>query len=305
MRQAILATVMVVVCAPAFAWEDAPLIGPFDKAEYPRALIDRPLTLPAGMVEGDVGFAFASRRFDEPFLRSTSLEVAGYDEWTADITLRAGLTDRVQLEVGTAFSLDYEQRGAGNFQGTRPFDLRPSLTSWNRVVPVRLSFLALDTETVDTAVAVTVPFVGYSERRLSFGRGGSVRLRNSDGRVVPAVGLEAPTRWRLTDWLWLRAGENLFAVTTGAGVAQFTFNLGLGVQPHEIFAVTLDTRVASIAFDGSGDEGSETLADRGVIDLEGTLSPCRWFDLVGSLGMPDVGGGFDNYVTRVGVRVRF
>jgi hypothetical protein len=76
------------------------------------------------------------------------------------------------------------------------------------------------------------------------------------------------------------------------------------VQPHPSFAVTLDSSIASIAFDGSGEVASRTVTDFGTIDLEGTFSPCRYFDLVGSLGLPDVGRGFDDYLTRVAVRVR-
>jgi hypothetical protein len=86
--------------------------------------------------------------------------------------------------------------------------------------------------------------------------------------------------------------------------ATFAFDLGIGVQPHRIFAVTLDSRIADIAFDGDGEESSQTLADVGIVDLEGTLAPLPGFDLVGSLGLPNVGRGFNEWVTRVGIRVR-
>ena len=43
----------------------------------------------------------------------------------------------------------------------------------------------------------------------------------------------------------------------------------------------------------------------GPIDLEGTFAPCRWFDFVGTMALPDVGRGFDNWATRMAVRVRF
>ena len=276
------------------------MIGPFEKDAYPQALIDRPLTLPAGMIEGEIGGAFASRRLEEPVLGVSSI-----DEWTADVGVRLGVTDRVQIEVGTAFSLDYVQRGDDGFQGVRGFDLRPSLTSWKRVVPLRLSVLALDTEVLDTAVTLTLPFVAHASRIIRFGRGGTVeRSTNGDGRVLPVVELAAPTRWRLTDWLWLRAGENLFAVTTGDGVARFAFDFGIGVRPHRIFAVTLDSRIASIAFDGDGNDASQTVCDVGTIDLEGVLAPLPGFDLVGTLVLPDVGRGFDDWITRLAVRAR-
>jgi hypothetical protein len=153
-------------------------------------------------------------------------------------------------------------------------------------------------------VTLTLPFTAEARTRTYFGRGGAVVIRDPNHRVLPAVQLAAPTRWRLNDWFWFRAGEDLFTVTTGTGVASFAFDLGVGVQPDPMFAVTLDSRIATIAFDGSGHEASTTLADVGTIDLEGTFTPCRWFDFVGSLDMLDVGGGFDNYVTRVAVRVR-
>jgi hypothetical protein len=123
------------------------------KDEYPQAVIDRPLTLPAGMVEGELGATYSSIRFDVP--ENASLH--GINEWTTDVTLRVGVTDRIQAEVGTAFSLDYQQTGDHGFQGVYD-DIRPSFTSWKHVVPVRLSFLALDTEALDTAVALTLPF---------------------------------------------------------------------------------------------------------------------------------------------------
>ena len=278
----------------------ARLVGPFAKEDYPQALIDRPLTLPAGMVEGELGASFVSQRFDPPIIR-----VTGADEWLLDVALRVGVTDRIQVEVGTAFSLDYREKARVFFPPDVPeFDLRPSKASWQRVVPLRLSGLVLDTETLDTAVTLTLPFTAHAERTLDFGRGGVYRFRNGDGRVLPAVDLAAPTRWRLTDWAWLRAGENLFRVTTGDVTASFAFDLGIGVQPHRIFAVTLDSRIAEVAFDGDGEEFSQTLADRGTIDLEGTLAPLPGFDLVGSLGLPDVGRGFDDWVTRVAIRVR-
>lgn len=276
------------------------LVGPFPKDEYPQAVIDRPLTLPAGMVEGELGATFSSVRFPEldPFI------VNGIDEWTTDVTLRVGVTDRIQLETGTAFSIDYEQRGDRGFQGIDN-DLRPSLASWKHVVPVRLSVLALDTEALDTAVSLTVPFTAHVSRTLFFRKRAPVKIENTRGHVIPEVDLEAPTRWRLTDWLWLRAGENLFAVSTDDVFAAFAFEFGVGVQPHPMFAMTLDTRIAAVAFNGSGDSASETLADRGTIDLEGTFAPCRWFDLVGELALPDVGVGFDDWATRMAVRVRF
>jgi hypothetical protein len=171
-------------------------------------------------------------------------------------------------------------------------------------VPLRLAGLVLDTETLDTALTLTLPFTAHAERTLNFGRGGTPRFRNGDGRVLPAVELALPTRWRLGDYVWLRGGENLFGVTTGDVVATFAFDLGVGVQPHPIFAVTLDTRIAEIGFDGDGEEFSQTLADRGSIDLEGTLALLAGLDLVGSLGLPDVGRGFDDWVTRVAIRVR-
>lgn len=183
-------------------------------------------------------------------------------------------------------------------------DLRPSLASWQHVVPTRLSFLALDTETLDTAVRLTIPFTTHASRTLNFGRGGSVDLSNGTGRVVPLVALDAPTRWRLTDWLWLRAGQDLFAVGTADGTAEFQFDFGVGVQPHPSFAVTLDSSIAAVLFNGSGQSASRTIVDDGNLALEGTWSPCRWFDLVGGPEMPDVGRGFDDYATRVAIRVR-
>lgn len=296
--------IMVVLCATALlaagvrADDGAGLVGPFAKDEYPQALIDRPLTLPAGMVEGELGATFSSVRFAAP-----EFNVTGIDQWIGDVTVRAGITDRIQLDVGTSFSLDYVEHGPV-FQGTNQVDLRPSLASWQHVVPTRLSFLALDTETLDTAVRLTIPFTAHASRTLDFGRGGSVDLSNGTGRVVPLVALDAPTRWRLTDWLWLRAGQDLFAVSTADGFAQFQFDFGVGVQPHPSLAVTLDSSIAAIVFDGSGESFSRTLRDNGNLALEGTWSPCRWFDLVGALAIPDVGRGFDDYLTRVAVRVR-
>jgi hypothetical protein len=191
------------------------------------------------------------------------------------------------------------------FQGLETFEFRPSLTSWQRVVPLRLSILALDTQALDTALTLTLPFVAHSQRKVSLGRGGTVILRNSDGRVLPVVMLAAPTRLRLRDFLWLRAGQNLFAVTTGNGTAEVAFDLGLGFQPHRLFALTLDTRIADVAFDGDGHEDSVTLADVGTILLEGTFAPIPGVDVVGTFDVPDVGRGLDTYAVRTAIRLRF
>jgi len=294
--------VLAILAPPAGAEPGAArLVGPFTRDDYPQAIIDRPLTLPAGMIEAEIGAQFTSLRFETPVFG-----VGGTDDWDGDLAVRVGVTDRIQLEAGTAFSLDHTLRDEQGFQGVPGFDVRPSLTSWRRIVPVRLSLLALDTETLDTAVTLTLPFVAHASRTFFLGRSGEkvVTFANGDGRVLPEVDLAAPTRWRLTDWLWLRAGENLFAVTTGDGIAQFAFDLGVGVQPHRLFAVTLDSRMASIAFDGGGHETSQTLADAGTIELTGFFTPLRNVDVVGSLGLPNVGRGFDDYVTRIAVRAR-
>ncbi len=286
-----------VVARAASAASDAThLVGPFTLADYPRAVIDRPLTLPRGVVEGEVGFSFASQTLDPAFLG-----VGGVDRWDTDVALRVGVTDWLQLEAATSFNLDYHQRRA-DFEGIFT-ETRPTLSSWNRTVPVRLSVLALDTETLDTAVTLTIPFLSHSTRT-NFLRSGSIEVSNGPNRVVPEVDLGAPTRWRLTDWLWLRAAQDLFAVSTVDGTASFAFNVGIGVQPLPIFAATLDTRIATVAFDGSGHSTSETLADRGTILLEGTLAPCRYFDLIGDLDLPDVGSGVDDWLARLAFRVR-
>jgi len=91
------------------------LVGPFTKEDYPQAVIDRPLTLPAGMVEGELGVTFSSVRLPAP--PDPEFSVTGIDQWTMDGTLRVGVTDRIQAEVGTAFSL-HTTRYCDPFQAT-------------------------------------------------------------------------------------------------------------------------------------------------------------------------------------------
>jgi hypothetical protein len=289
--------------APGEAEDSTPLVGPFTRDTYPQAVIDRPLTLPAGMVEGESGWQFVSQRFVTPIDFATPLTFAssGTDDWNADVALRVGVTDRVQVEAGTAFSLDHSIFGAS--QVDEPFDDRPSLASWSRTLPVRLSYLALDTRALDTALTLTLPFHAHADRIVTFTRGGKI-VASDESRVLPAVALEAPTRWRLCDWLWLRAGEDLFSVTTGDGVATFAFDVGVGVQAHRLLAFTIDSRVASIAFDGSGHEASETVADVGSLALQTVFAPLPWLDFVGGVDVPDLGRGFGDYATRIAVRVR-
>ena len=119
------------IALPASAEDDGPrLVGPFTRADYPQALIDRPLTLPAGMVEAELGGSFVSQRFQ---LNTSVLSgVGGTDDWNLDLMLRVGITDRLQVEAGTAFSLDHTLRLTSGFEGVGPIDLRPSLTSWQR-----------------------------------------------------------------------------------------------------------------------------------------------------------------------------
>src|SRR5689334_14866083 len=79
------------VAAPALADDDTPrLVGRFTRADYPQALIDRPLTLPAGMVEVELGGTCVSQRFDPPLFG-----VGGTDDWYADLAVRVGITDRL------------------------------------------------------------------------------------------------------------------------------------------------------------------------------------------------------------------
>jgi len=53
------------------------------------------------MVEAAIGAQFTSLRFEPPVLG-----VGGTDDWDADLAVRLGVTDRIQLEAATAFSLD-------------------------------------------------------------------------------------------------------------------------------------------------------------------------------------------------------
>lgn len=290
---------------------DAPLVGPFTRETYPQAVIDRPLTLPAGMVEGELGATFHSNTLT---LRpggsfGTTHFYDRTDDWDLDVDLRVGVTDRVEVEAGTSFSLDHVHKT--NLLYTNPIptylDLRPSLTSWQRRVPFRLSFLALDTENLDTALTLTLPFEAFARRTVYFrGRFYShVVTASSDGRVLSSVDLAAPTRWRLTPWLWLRAGQNLFSYDTFAQAAIFNFDVGLGVQAHPSLAFTLDTRVASVAFNGAGNSTSTTVTDRGTVDLEAIFTPVRCVDFVGGVVLPDFGRRFDDYLLRTAIRVRF
>jgi len=298
---------LLAALVPIASADDGParLVGPFTRDDYPQAVIDRPLTLPAGMVEGEIGGRFVSQRQTfQPFTFYPPL-VSGVDDWYLDLAIRVGITDRIQLEAGTAFSLDHQERGYHSSQGGFGFDPRANLTSWQRVIPLRVSVLALDTEALDTAVTLTLPFTAYQDRIVHFPRGGTRIVRNGDGRVLPAVQLAAPTRWRLTDWLWLRAGQDLFTVTTAEGLARFAFLFGVGVQPHPMFALTLDSRIAAVSFDGSGNSSSTTLADYGDLLLEGTFTPIRCLDIVGGLDIPNLSNGVDTYAIRTAVRVRF
>jgi hypothetical protein len=108
---------------------------------------------------------------------------------------------------------------------------------------------------------------------------------------MPAVGPRSADAWRVTDWLWFRAGEDLFGVSTEQRLcAIFSFPFGLGVQPHRCSRGRSTAASRPSLFNGERRLGiSETLADRGTIDLEGTFAPCRWFDLVGQLALPNVG----------------
>lgn len=282
------------------AGAEASLVGPFTRETYPQAVIDRPLTLPAGMVEGELGTQFTSR---------SSASNGGYyrvDDWDLDLTLRVGITDRLQAEVGTGFSLDHvEQTNLSYFGTIGPFDSRPSTSSWSRRVPFSLSFLALDTEDVDTALTLKLPFEAFASRTIHRPNGPTYRAASSDGRVLRAVGLAAPTRWRLLPWLWLRAGQNLFAYDTLLQAGVFNLDLGLGVQAHPMLAFTLDTRFATLGVVGSGRTFSTTVADRGTADLAMIFTPTRCVDFVGDVMLPDIGRRFDSYGLRTAVRVRF
>ena len=103
-KPAVLAlTLVVMLLRSGAAQAKGPqLVGPFTKDDYPQAVIDRPLTLPAGMVEVELGSRFTSRRFAPDVFEPT-----GADDTYADLAIRVGVTDRFQIEAGTAFSLDH------------------------------------------------------------------------------------------------------------------------------------------------------------------------------------------------------
>ena len=97
----LVALLVILACPDGAKPEAAQLVGPFTRDDYPQAIIDRPLTLPAHMVEAAIGAQFTSLRFEPPVLG-----VGGTDDWDADLAVRLGVTDRIQLEAATAFSLD-------------------------------------------------------------------------------------------------------------------------------------------------------------------------------------------------------
>jgi hypothetical protein len=102
----------------------------------------------------------------------------------------------------------------------------------------------------------------------------------------------------VTDWLWFRR-EDLFGVSTER-LRGVPVQLGVGVQPHPI-AMTLDSRIAAVVQQRR--LGLETIADRGPI-VAGTFAPGPLVDFVGRW-LFRTPGGFDDWATRMAVRLRF
>lgn len=283
MRRVIVAALIAVLLAPGVPARAAG-IGPFAKADYPLSLIDRPLTLPRGMVEGRLEAVFSSATlqfgvFDPRTLRFV-VRNTHLDAWDLVTGLAIGITDRLQAELSTAFSVSEPAELVG-----------PSTTSWNHNLNVRLSYLVVDTETFDVAPAITVPFHVDA---------GSLDTRD----VVEVIGIETPARWVLGRHVWLEAGRGLANIGTDPAAALLSFVGGLGVQVSRSFATLLEMDFAKVLFRGDGTD-ERTLDDAVPVRLTGLLALCRGADLRGGLLLPNAQDGFDFYQLRMGVTVRF
>lgn len=300
MHRVIVAVLTGVVLASAMPAHAAG-VGPFAKSDYPVSLIDRPLTLPSGMVEARLEAAFTSFTIPlgafDPNTQRFGIRDFHFDNWDLVGNLAVGITDRLQVELGTSFSIS-----EGRLPGT--LDFRPSTASWDRNLNVRLSYLALDTETFDVAPAIAVPFHIDAGSRTVHVPGSNQVFRVEDQTdVVELVAVETPARWTLGRHVWLEGGRDLATISTDPGAAFVSFVGGLGVQASASFATVLDMNFAELVFDGQGAD-TRTLDDAVPLRLTGLLALCRWADLTGGLTLRDARDGFDFYQLRIGVTVR-
>ncbi len=102
-------------------------VGPFSKANYPSDEIDRPLTLPGGMVE--VGLDIAYSKIN---ILGTSA-----DATAAAFTASYGLGNKIELGVGTSLGIDPDFEWGENLgvsvgylaHDTKNLDVRPGIST--------------------------------------------------------------------------------------------------------------------------------------------------------------------------------
>jgi len=101
-------------------------VGPFSKANYPSDVIDRPLTLPGGMLEVGLGLAYAS------------LSVAGVsaDATSAGVSARYGVGNKIMVGVDTSLGIDPD-------------------FEWGESLGLGVSYLAVDQKKLDVRAGVS------------------------------------------------------------------------------------------------------------------------------------------------------
>ncbi len=279
-------------------------IAPIDKYHYPQAVIDRPLTLPRGMLELRTAFAFTSLDF-------FSLRL---DDWDMIASGGYGITDRLQLDIATVFSLHRNDASRGYdhtvYQPT-------TSASWNHTLSVRLSYQAFDGEALDIAPNLTVPFqsdgggltkIPAIPRMLTpIDLGNPVSSTNDN--VVEALGIEVPFRYLLGRRLWMEGGRSLVTISTNDPVdAEFAFVTGLGLQATQALSLLAETQIANVFVPVDDSEAHATptsnLADFVPLRFTGVFAPRSWLDFTAVLSLPDAGEGFANYRVMGGIRIR-
>jgi hypothetical protein len=239
--------------------------GPPSIANYPKGLIDRPLTLPkfglqvtgdfsilvvnAGSGSADAeGFGLGATLIGGSLVGLLSglpntdpLRVGG-------LGVNFGVTDQLQVGAATAFVL-------------HPFD-----SFWSKTLELRAAYLVYDSDKLDVAPGASLLFNFNPSPNSLFG-----------------VALGANARFLLTDQLYLIGGNNLITFGVDPGFMSFELNGGVGFQILPQLAVQATTQLFHLKIAGDFNRSLGFIVDEVPISVSGLYAINNQFDVFVSI----------------------
>lgn len=247
--------------APAAAGQG---IGPFTKESYPSALIDRPLTLPAGMIEVRPSLQYLNLTITDPLSGAS----ASFSATGLGVGVGYGITDKIEAGLSTGLGIDPD-------------------VEWSESIGLYGAFSAIDTAKMDIAPSVST--------ELDFADGAD---------VLSAISIGAGFRYLVSDKLFVRAGNNLLnlVIAPDAGL-QLNVNGGIGFQATPELAIAADLNMISLKVFGDA-VGDSTFFDPFGLTLTGLYAISNKLDAYVQIALPSIADAADIYGISVGANVR-